>query len=196
MDVVPYFRRITVDRNQPAQKLHDATVYATMQAAARDLEGQLARLTLKPSNSKPARDRRVILGGFTADLKCCSIILSHLFAVGQAMARGPAGSSINNGGGNPTQKYVSFLQDCRTLNADCKQASLPKLSVEVSCYSGKVARALQMYSHGIKTDIDKANEVVQEEVRLLEVAKELCKQPLQRRRYPRRRNRSHHGFAR
>ncbi|CZS93402.1 uncharacterized protein RCO7_07722 [Rhynchosporium graminicola] len=62
MDVVPYFRRITVDRNQPAQKLHDATVYATMQAAARDLE------------------------------------------VGQAMARGPAGSSINNGGGNPTQK--------------------------------------------------------------------------------------------
>ncbi|KAL2074450.1 hypothetical protein VTL71DRAFT_8228 [Oculimacula yallundae] len=172
---VTYFRRSTLDRNQPAKKLHDATVYAARQAAT--LDGEMAGLTITPGIPKPARDRRITLGGFAADLKCRSIILSHLFTITQALNSNAAGAVIKNVGGNPSQQYASFLQDCRTLIEDCKHASLPKLSVESTCYFGKVARALQMYSHASKSDIDKATPVVHEAIALLETAKELCKQP-------------------
>ncbi|PVH85104.1 hypothetical protein DL98DRAFT_568704 [Cadophora sp. DSE1049] len=60
---------------------------------------------------------------------------------------------------------------------DCNHANFPKLAIEVTCYFGKIAGALQVYFNAVKAGITKANETVQEVVGLLEKAKELCQQP-------------------
>ncbi|KAG4430772.1 hypothetical protein IFR05_013741 [Cadophora sp. M221] len=172
---VTRFRHSTADRNQPAQKLHDATVYAAREASAMD--GQMAGLTMYPGIPRPTSDRRVTLGGFAADLKSLSVILSSLFSLVQALHSNPTGSSFKVPGGNPALLHTSSLRDCRTVIRDCTYANLPKLAVEVTCYFGNTTRALQMYSNAVKVDIDKSNETVQEAVGLLENAKDLCTQP-------------------
>jgi len=59
---------------------------------------------------------------------------------------------------------MPFLSDCKKVVSDCNDANLPKLTVEVTCCFGNIARALQMYSNAVKAGITKANEITHEAI--------------------------------
>ena len=68
---------------------------------------------------------------------------------------------------------------CRTFIATCQKENLPKLAVETTLYFAKLARTFESFSHCIKIESKKANEIVPEAKSLLQDAKNLCQQSFQ-----------------
>ena len=168
------FRNTVADRNQPAQKLHDATVSA---ARRRSIDQLMTSLDITESVPTIARDRRITAGGRIAQVQAECVVLADRFSTAQVIRSTTAGSSIKISGGVPEQLAKPFFKTCKTLIGDCGVENLPKLGTEASIYYARIARAYESHCRSTKTDIDQASEYVKIAKELLEKARALCEQP-------------------
>ena len=160
------------DRHQPARKLHDAIVNATRRRPADEM---LSDLKIADSVPTVARDRRITLGGRTAQLRAESIILDDRLLMMQALHSESTATSITLPGTAPGQRAKSFFQSCKAFVDDCNAENLPKLAVEASlCYAG-TARIYESYCRMTNTGENKhASQQVAFAKEILEKAKGQC----------------------
>ena len=170
---VQSFLKKVADKNQPAQKLHDATVNAMRR---RSVDEMMNDINIADSVTPIARDRRITLGGRLAQLRAESIIIDDRLRMFRVLATSPD-NSIKIPGGVREQNAKSFFKSCNAFIDDCTTESLPKLGVEAALYYASTARSYDGYRRVIKTDasnLKHASEYVETAKALLENAKELC----------------------
>jgi len=170
------FRSTVADKNQPAQKLHDATVNA---ARRRSIDHLMTNLNITESVPAIARDRRITAGGRILQVQAECIVLADRFSIAQVIRSTPAGSSIKISGGVPEQLVKPFFKTCRILIDDCGVENLPKLGIEASIYYARIARLYESHCRSTKIDVEQASENVKIARELLKTARVLCKQPFQ-----------------
>jgi len=164
------------DTNQPARKLHDATVQASRSRSIGEL---MANLTVIEAVPFVPRDRRVTLGGRIMQIKMDHLILEDKFAIVQAFESTPRTASVRIPGGNPGQLAKPFFAICQVFIADCLLENLPKLSVEATLSYAKIAHLYESYCQSNKSDIDTASEHINFVRELLDKAAELCNRGFQ-----------------
>ncbi len=171
------FKASVADKNQPAQKLHDAIIHARR---AQSIETQIANLGIDetPAQTRP-HDQRITLGARGVELKAEHVILEYRFSITQVIKKDESADSIKIPGEPPDQRCSGFLKRCKNFIIDCNTESLPKLAVEATLYFAKSARSLQMYCHALDLDLAKSNQAVTEAKELLGKARVLCEQPFQ-----------------
>ncbi|KAF1993893.1 NFX1-type zinc finger-containing protein 1 [Amniculicola lignicola CBS 123094] len=173
------FLRKVADRHQPAQKLHEATVHATMANRSKSLDEASASLSIQDISSSVDRDRRVTLGGRIVQIRNECIVLEDKFSIAGALKSASFAESTKLPGGSSDKLTKPFLQICTTFITDSSTESLPKLAVEASLYFARIAWLYQSSGLSDNSDKEKATEYVQEARGLLEKALELCKQSFQ-----------------
>ena len=175
------FRNSVVDRHQPAQKLHDATVHAARKAAAATatVDVLIANMTITDAVPVLPRDRRVTMGGRMVQIKTEFFILDDKFIVAQALKSTSTKSSIKIPGGAPGLLAMPFFQSCKNFIDEFQVENLPKLAVEVSLFYASIARSFESFCHSSKMNLDKAATHIAMAKQLLEEAREVCKQPFQ-----------------
>jgi len=99
------FRNTVADKNQPAQKLHDATVNV---ARGRSIDHLMKNLDITESVPAIARDRRITASGRILQLQAECIMLADKFSIAQVIRSTPAGSSIKISGGVSEQLAKPF----------------------------------------------------------------------------------------
>ncbi|KAI6707952.1 hypothetical protein JHW43_009520 [Diplocarpon mali] len=127
------FRHSTAECNEPARRLHDATVHASLEIP---LDARIANMTLAPISPIIARDKRATFGGRAVELKANYVVLSDLFTVTKALKTHAATSGTKISGGLPNQASTGLSDDCKTFISDCNRENLPKLAVEATCSFG------------------------------------------------------------
>lgn len=170
-EIQSFLKRVA-DKNQPAQKLHDATVNAMKR---RSVEEIMTDLSIADSAAPIARDRRITLGGRLTQLQAESLIIDDRLCIFRVLATSPD-TSIKIPGGLREQDAKTFFKSCNAFIDDCATASLPKLSVEATLYYARTARSYDSYSRAIKPDKDPehASEQIEKAKALLEAAKNAC----------------------
>lgn len=171
-DIQSFLKKVA-DKNQPAQKLHDATVSAMRR---RSVDEMMTDMNIADSVAPIARDRRITLGGRLAQLRAESIIIDDRLRMFRVLAKSPD-NSIKIPGGVREQNAKSFFKNCNTFIDDCIAANLVKLSVEATLYYASVARSYDSYCRDTKTNQHPkhvSHQVNTAKV-LLENAKEVCK---------------------
>lgn len=169
------------DENQPAQKLHNATVHA---ARERGIDDLMADLNVFDTVPAVPRDRRITLGARLTQIRMEHIALVDKFGIAQevrlAQSKQPESEiSVKMPGGAPDQLAKPFLQACGAFFNDCDAENLPKHAVEVSLYYGRVALANQSFCRSAKVDVERAAKYVETTKELLTKADKLCEQPFQ-----------------
>jgi hypothetical protein len=164
------------DTNQPARKLHDATVQASKLKSIGEL---MANLTIIDAVPFVPRDRRVTLGSRIMQIKIDHLILKDKFALVQAFKSSAHTSSMRIPGGNPGQLAKSFFAICKVFISDCLLENLPKLSVEATLSYAKIAHLYESYCQSNESDINTASEHINFVRELLDKANELCNQGFQ-----------------
>jgi len=172
LDIQDFQKRVA-DRNQPAQKLHDATVHAARQ---RSIDNLLSNLKLQ-TTPVLSRDRRITLGSQAASVRLGFIILFDKFTIAQKVKSSSLAVPVKLSGGSPDQTAKQFFASCRTLIENCTIDNLPKLAVETSIYFAKIARLFEVYCHAIKSEAGKNAHPVEDAKVFLERALILCEQP-------------------
>ena len=170
------FCRNVDDKNQPAKKLHDATVSTVRR---RSVDGLMADLAIVESVPAIARDRRVTMGGRIAQLQAQCITLSDDLIIAKAMKTLSTDASIKMPGGSPDRLAKPFFQSCGAFIGECITESLPKLSVEATLYYARVVHSYESYCHAAKKKTERASGYVETAKELLENAEELCSQPFE-----------------
>jgi hypothetical protein len=173
------FLRKVADRHQPAHKLHQATIHATLVNRSKSLDGALASLSIGDTVPPVERDRRITLGGQMVQIRAEYIVVEDKFAIAEGLKSAFSAESAKLLRGSPDKLAKPFLQKCRTFIADCSTKNLPKLAVQVSIYFAGIARLYQPTETSENSGKEKAAEYAQEARELLEKALELCKQPFQ-----------------
>ncbi len=174
-DIVACCRKVA-DKNQPVQKLHEATLTAARRKA---IDRLMTDLSITNSISAVPRDRRVTLGGRATQLQAECIILSDSMSIALALKSEPAGSSCKVPGGAPEKLAKLFFKTCKTFIDECDIENLPKLGVEARLYYARTARSYESYCRSTKTNVNQASTYVKEAKALLEDAEELCKRPFE-----------------
>lgn len=164
------------DKNQPAQKLHDATVHAARQ---RSIDQLMTNLDITKSVPAIARDRLIIAGGRIAQVQVACIVLADKFSTVQKIKAIAAGSSIRIPGGAPEKLAKTFFDTCGRLIYDSAKENLPKIGTEASIYYARIARLYDSRCRSTNTDVDQASQYVKTAKELLLRAIALCKQPFQ-----------------
>lgn len=175
-NAIRLFGKRVADKNQPAQKLHDATVHA---ARRRSIDQLMTNLDITKSVPPIARDRLIIAGGRIAQVQAACIILADRFSTTQTIRAIAAGSSIQIPGGAPERLAKPFFETCGSLIDDCAAENLSKIGTEATIYYARIARLYESYCHSTKTDLDQASQYVKTAKELLLKARALCKQPFQ-----------------
>jgi len=175
-DAIHRFQSKVTDRNQPAQKLHDATVNAVRR---RPIDQMMTDLTIHSSVPMVSRDRRVTFGGRISQLQAECIILTDRFDIAKVLKSTITGASIKISGGAPAHLAKSFFRLCHAFIKDCDEENLPKLAVQATLYYARMARSNESYCCSTKTEIDQASRYVQTAKELLGKAKILCTQGFQ-----------------
>lgn len=170
------FGNRVADKNQPAQKLHDATVHASRR---RSFDQLMTNLDITKSIPTIARDRLIIAGGRIAQVQAACVILADRFSTSQTIRAIAAGSSIRIPGGAPEKLAKPFFETCGSLIDDCAVENLSKIGTEATIYYARIARLYESYCHSTKTDLDQASQYVKTAKELLLKARALCKQPFQ-----------------
>ena len=131
------------DENQPALKLHDATISAARQKSVDQMMIEMNINSFVPNN---ARDRRIIFGGRIAGIQLECIVLTDRFSTTLPLKSAtPATTSFKIPGGVPEQVAKNFFKTCQTFIDECTEEDLPKLAVEACLYYAKVARSMGTY---------------------------------------------------
>ncbi|KAI9752216.1 MAG: hypothetical protein M4579_005719 [Chaenotheca gracillima] len=173
---IQVFCRKVSDKNQPALKLHDATVHAARQRSVDQM-----MTDLKVTDSVPAipRDRRVTMGGRKVKTEIEHIMLTDRLSIAQVLKSEPTCASINIPGDAPERVVPLFFQDCWTFVHECGSESLPKLGVEGCLYYARIARLYESYCRSMNAGSDQASDYVKAAKELLETATEWCLQPFE-----------------
>lgn len=173
---VAAFLKQVDDKNQPARKLHDATVKAARATAS--IEEQMKQLSVEVSAEVP-RDRRIVLGARSMRIKLLYIILADKVETVQEINSISAGMTTKIPGQDPIQLSTSFFKTCEVFIADCNTENLPKLNVAARLYYARAARLFQKYAASNQNSSTKATDYVATARAQLEEAKEMCTQPFQ-----------------
>lgn len=171
-DIQSFLKKVA-DKNQPAQKLHDATVNAMRR---RSVDDMMTDLNITDSATPIARDRRITLGGRLAQLRAESTIIDDRLRIFRVLTTSPD-TSIKIPGGVREQNAKSFFKNCNAFIDECTMESLPKFRVQAALYYASTARSYDAYRRAIKTDTSNpkhTSEYVETAKALLENAKELC----------------------
>ena len=170
------FSRRFMDRHQPAQKLHDATVHATKQ---RHIDHMMSDLDIGGSVPAVARDRRIILGCRVTHLSAECVILLDKINIDRALKPISSSSLTNISEGFSDQLAKSFFETCETFINDCREEALPKLGVEAALYYARVAQSYNSYKYSIKVNVHESSNYMTTAKELLEKARKLCAHPFQ-----------------
>ena len=162
------------DKNQPVQKLHEATLTA---ARRKPIDGLMTGLSVTGSISAVPRDRRVTLGGRATQLQAECIILTDSLSTALLLKSESAGSSFKVPGGSPENVAKVFFKTCGTFIDECDIENLPKLGVEARLYYARMARSYESYCRSTKTNVNQASAYVKDAKAMMEDAEELCKRP-------------------
>lgn len=173
---ISLFGNRVADKNQPAQKLHDATVHA---ARRRSIDQLMTNSDITKSIPAIARDRLIVAGGRIAQVQVACIVLADSFRTTETIRGIAALSSIMIPGGAPETLAKPFFKTCRKFIDDCAVENLSKIGTEASIYYARIARLYDSYCHSTKTDVDEASQYVTTAKELLSKASALCSQPFQ-----------------
>lgn len=173
---IVFFRQKVADKNQPAQKLHDAVVSATRRLP---VEEMMARLEVNQAVPLVTRDQRVTLGARLLQLQAYCSIYTDNYEIARALKSSPASSGIRNRGHEPEKTAKTFFEDCDVLIDDCRKESLPKFIVETIIHYAKVARGYESYCRSEDAGAKEALEHTQAARALLVEAEHLCEQRFQ-----------------
>jgi hypothetical protein len=167
------------DKHQPAQKLHEATVYAARKATetTTTLDILIPNLTVADAAPDLPRDRQITMGGQMIQIKAEFVILSDKFIIAQTLKSESTQNSIKIPGGAPGLHAIPFFQRCKKFIEECNVESLPKLAVEVSLLYANIARSFESFCILANMEHDQVATHVEMAKQLLEDARELCKQP-------------------
>ena len=162
------------DKQQPVQKLHDATINAMRRRSA---EEKMADLSITNSIPPVARDRRIILGGRAVQLQAESIIVEDSLLVVQALKPTTTNTLIKIPAPAPEQKAKTFFQSCKGFIDECNSENLPKLAVEASLFYASTARTYKSYCHANNktNDMQHASQQVTLAKDVLDRAKGQCR---------------------
>jgi hypothetical protein len=127
--------RIVADKNQPAQKLHDATVHAMR---THTLVTQMPTLNIETSIPLLPRDRRVTYGARTARMKAEYIVLADILAISQTL-NSTTNLAVKAPNGTPANLSQKYFNDGTNFIKDCNTENLPKLAVESTLYFTEIA---------------------------------------------------------
>ena len=175
-NAIRLFGNRVADKNQPAQKLHDATVHAARRTSIAEL---MTSLDITKSVPAIARDRLIIAGGRIAQVQAACIVLADRFSTTQMIRTIAAGSLIRIPGGDPGKLAKPFFKTCGRLIDDCAVENLSKIGTEASIYYARIAGLNESYCHSSKSNVDQASQYVKTAKELLSKASALCKQPFQ-----------------
>ena len=168
--------RKVADKNQPVQRLHEATLTASRR---NPIDRLMTDLSVTDSISAVPRDRRVTLGGRATQLQAECIILTDSLSIALVLKLESAGSFFKIPGGPPEKLAEPFFKTCRTFIDECDIENLPKLGVEARLYYAQIARSYESYFRSTKTNVNQASTYVKDAKALLEDAEELCKRPFE-----------------
>lgn len=168
--------RKVADKNQPVQKLHEATLTA---ARRKPIEKLMTDLSVTDAISAVPRDRRVTLGARAMQIHAECIILTDSLSTALALNSEAAGSSFKVPGGPPEKLAKPFFKTCRTFIDECDVEKLPKLGVEARLYFARTARSYVSYCRSTEINVTQASTYVKDAKALLEDAEELCKRPFE-----------------
>ena len=169
---VASFLKDVSDKQQPARKLHDATVKAAR--ATESFENRMKQLSVDISLQNP-RDRRIIFGGRATEIKLLFTILVDKLETARALRSKSVSTAIKI----PEEINSSFFKTCQSFIADCNGENLPKLNVEARLYFARATRLLQSYASFNQSASPKATEYAATAREYLEAAKEMCGQPFE-----------------
>ncbi|KAH9865451.1 hypothetical protein J1614_009035 [Plenodomus biglobosus] len=169
-------QRSMATQHEPAQKLHQAIVYAKSQDSS--LKAAMRNLSIDSSMaaSPGPSDLRVTYGARLLEIKVRGLLLEEKFEVASNIRSNFPNSqtSLNFRGGSITEKAGLYLDSCQKLVADCIAESLPKIAVEATLYYARIAQLFG--SSGLAADTDRANAKAYRDTskHLLKDAKQLC----------------------
>lgn len=170
------FGNPVADKNQPAQKLHDATVHAARQWS---IDKLMTNLDITKSVPAIACDRLIIAGGRIAQVQVECIALVDKFSTIRTIEAITVGLSIRIPGDAPEKLAKPFFETCERLIDECVKENLPKIGTEASIYYARIARLYDSRCRSTKTDVDQASQYVKTAKELLLKGIALCKQPFQ-----------------
>ena len=174
---VNVFNKSVMDKHQPAQKLHEATINAMRRQPVEDM---MANLSMNAGVPEVARDRRVTVGGRLARLQAKCIILVDRFDIAATVKATKAAAGLAKlAEHNPEKETKGCFQFAEILIRECFEESLPKFGVEGSLYYARLARANESYCRSIKHQVTEASAHVVTAKEFLQKAQELCKRPFQ-----------------
>lgn len=130
-------RQKFADKNQPVQKLHEATVSALRKGPVHD---KMENLNLSESAPVPAHDRRITLGGFAIKLKAECINIADRFAISRGLSSISWVATVKFSGGLPEHNCKKFSKECKDFKELCEEETHPKLAVESILYFASIAR--------------------------------------------------------
>jgi hypothetical protein len=145
------------DSQQPAQKLHNATINA---ARRRSITALMANLDVVDAIPAMPRDRQITIGGRLVQIKADCIIIADIFSLHKASKSSASKNAIKIPGGKPNQLAKLFFQTCRELISDCMDENFRKLSVQATIYYASLARLHELYCRSQTTDVENASEHV------------------------------------
>ncbi|KAH8600108.1 hypothetical protein B0O99DRAFT_503550 [Bisporella sp. PMI_857] len=176
---IEIFRNNVADKNQPAQKLHEATVHAARKAAAPlAIDMLMANLAIVDNPPALARDRQITMGGQMIHIKTRFVTLDDKFTIEEALlSSSPTRTPIKAPGGSPDLLAGPFFQECTIFIDECNAQNLPKLAAEASLFYASIARSLESFCRSANKGLESAATHVEVAKKLLEDAKEVCKRP-------------------
>ncbi len=170
------FCKSTAEKNQPAQKLHDAMISA---GRRRSIDKLMTNLDITGSVPAISRDRQITFNGRIAQVHAECIVLADRFNLLQVIKSLPENSAVKLPGGAVEGLAKLFLNTCKKLIEDCDVEHLPRFQVEASLYYANISRAYDAYCRSTGIDMEQASESIKVAKKLLAEAQTLCEQPFQ-----------------
>ncbi|KAL9582685.1 MAG: hypothetical protein Q9212_003149, partial [Teloschistes hypoglaucus] len=168
------------DKNQPAQKLHDAQIHALRD---RSIDRVMRDVRITGTVPNIPRDHRITMGGALIALHVDSILLLDAFRFRQRLQSTSVLSvikSINNSDISDDRSPRRLFEQCSLFIEQCSSQTLPKFSVEAALLYARVARAFQSYSISFKPDnVKDVSNYVETAKAQLDKALELCALPFE-----------------
>jgi hypothetical protein len=172
------FLKRTATQNQPASKLHQATVHAITKNRGLDSAFEELSLGASVNVTKHGGAERINHGSHLLHIRIQSLVLEDKFGVARSLKSryllmaalpDPVGSHL-------VAQCGTYLNNCSKMIETCKQ-DLPKLAVEATLYYSCIAQLL--VSSGLVNDKDRKRVEAHRDMakELLNQAAELCKQP-------------------
>jgi cell division septum initiation protein DivIVA len=173
------FQKRTATKQQPASKLHQATVHALNKK--RGLDNAFELLSLRPSitTTQHGGDERIKHSGHLLHLKVQFHVLEDKFGIARAAKGKVAVDTVlpDALSGHLVTQVGTYLNDCINTIEGCVKDSLPKLAVETTLYYSRIVQLLcssGLIKDGNRKQVESHRENAKE---LLENALKLCEQP-------------------